>query len=140
MNVVWFILIIIAIIVVIIFLVSKIFDGVFGFLDILRTNENEEFAIIDPIPMPGTPFLKESEIKKLYPNGQPGTLNYHEYDEETKQMMMKYLRRKGYGDYMHWNNWIKVEWYTDRTKQYEKMGSSLISCYESEKKKETKHK
>lgn len=78
---------------------------------------------------------KTKIIEEKLPVGQKGTLDYREYSEETKQMMMKYLRRKGYGDYMHWNNWIKVEW-VNQGKQYEKMGSSLISCYTFEKKKE----
>mgnify|MGYP001366192999 CR=1 FL=1 len=78
---------------------------------------------------------KEEQI----PKGQKGTLNYQPYSDEEKEMMMEYLRSKGWCDYMHWNNWIKEEWIHDKTKQYEKMGNSLLVCYKNEKTKETNH-
>ncbi len=83
---------------------------------------------------------KESTTKiETLPKGQKGTLNYQTYSDEEKKKMTKYLRKRGYEDWMHWNNWIKTEWIKQQ-KKYDTMGSSLLSCYLTEKKKENNQK
>ena len=75
-------------------------------------------------------------IKGTQNESAKGTLDYRTYSNKERKKMHKYLQSKGWSDLWHWNNWVKVEWIKDSKKDVDRMGSSLISVYLSEKKNE----